>query len=245
MEHGLLINRNGEMGMALLDCLNLYKNYGNVLALNNFNLSLESGKIVGLLGPNGSGKTTLIKLIAGLLAPTEGAIFIDGKMPGPETKAIVSYLPERTYFSDWMRVNDLIEFFSDFYADFDREKAIEMLTRLQITPERKLKELSKGTKEKVQLVLVMARRAKLYLLDEPIAGVDPASRDYILDTIISNYKENSTVLISTHLIYDVEQTLDDFVFIKNGSMLLTGNAKEYREQNGQTVDALFREMFRV
>lgn len=231
--------------MALLDCLNLYKNYGNVLALNNFNLSLESGKIVGLLGPNGSGKTTLIKLIAGLLAPTEGAIFIDGKMPGPETKAIVSYLPERTYFSDWMRVNDLIEFFSDFYADFDREKAIEMLTRLQITPERKLKELSKGTKEKVQLVLVMARRAKLYLLDEPIAGVDPASRDYILDTIISNYKENSTVLISTHLIYDVEQTLDDFVFIKNGSMLLTGNAKEYREQNGQTVDALFREMFRV
>lgn len=245
MEHGLLINRNGEMGMALLDCLNLYKNYGNVLALNNFNLSLESGKIVGLLGPNGSGKTTLIKLIAGLLAPTEGAIFIDGKMPGPETKAIVSYLPERTYFSDWMRVNDLIEFFSDFYADFDREKAIEMLTRLQITPERKLKELSKGTKEKVQLVLVMARKAKLYLLDEPIAGVDPASRDYILDTIISNYKENSTVLISTHLIYDVEQTLDDFVFIKNGSMLLTGNAKEYREQNGQTVDALFREMFRV
>lgn len=245
MEHGLLINRNGEMGMALLDCLNLYKNYGNVLALNNFNLSLESGKIVGLLGPNSSGKTTLIKLIAGLLAPTEGAIFIDGKMPGPETKAIVSYLPERTYFSDWMRVNDLIEFFSDFYADFDREKAIEMLTRLQITPERKLKELSKGTKEKVQLVLVMARKAKLYLLDEPIAGVDPASRDYILDTIISNYKENSTVLISTHLIYDVEQTLDDFVFIKNGSMLLTGNAKEYREQNGQTVDALFREMFRV
>ncbi|MDD2268027.1 MAG: ABC transporter ATP-binding protein [Eubacteriales bacterium] len=245
MEHGLLIYRNGETGMALLDCLNLYKNYGNVLALNNFNLSLESGKIVGLLGPNGSGKTTLIKLIAGLLAPTEGAIFIDGKMPGPETKAIVSYLPERTYFSDWMRVNDLIEFFSDFYADFDREKAIEMLTRLQITPERKLKELSKGTKEKVQLVLVMARRAKLYLLDEPIAGVDPASRDYILDTIISNYKENSTVLISTHLIYDVEQTLDDFVFIKNGSMLLTGNAKEYREQNGQTVDALFREMFRV
>lgn len=231
--------------MALLDCLNLYKNYGNVLALNNFNLSLESGKIVGLLGPNGSGKTTLIKLIAGLLAPTEGAIFIDGKMPGPETKAIVSYLPERTYFSDWMRVNDLIEFFSDFYSDFDREKAIEMLTRLQITPERKLKELSKGTKEKVQLVLVMARRAKLYLLDEPIAGVDPASRDYILDTIISNYKENSTVLISTHLIYDVEQTLDDFVFIKNGSMLLTGNAKEYREQNGQTVDALFREMFRA
>lgn len=231
--------------MALLDCLNLYKNYGNVLALNNFNLSLESGKIVGLLGPNGSGKTTLIKLIAGLLAPTEGAIFIDGKMPGPETKAIVSYLPERTYFSDWMRVNDLIEFFSDFYSDFDREKAIEMLTRLQITPERKLKELSKGTKEKVQIVLVMARRAKLYLLDEPIAGVDPASRDYILDTIISNYKENSTVLISTHLIYDVEQTLDDFVFIKNGSMLLTGNAKEYREQNGQTVDALFREMFRV
>lgn len=245
MEHGLLINRNGEMGMALLDCLNLYKNYGNVLALNNFKLSLESGKIVGLLGPNSSGKTTLIKLIAGLLAPTEGAIFIDGKMPGPETKAIVSYLPERTYFSDWMRVNDLIEFFSDFYADFDREKAIEMLTRLQITPERKLKELSKGTKEKVQLVLVMARKAKLYLLDEPIAGVDPASRDYILDTIISNYKENSTVLISTHLIYDVEQTLDDFVFIKNGSMLLTGNAKEYREQNGQTVDALFREMFRV
>ena len=234
------------MGMAaLLDCIGVYKNYGNVLALNNFNLSLESGKIIGLLGPNGSGKTTLIKLIAGLLVPSQGAVFIDGKMPGPETKAIVSYLPERTYFSDWMKISDLIAFFADFYADFDRVKALEMLARLQITPERKLKQLSKGTKEKVQLVLVMARNAKLYLLDEPIAGVDPAARDYILDTIISNYKESSTVIISTHLITDIETSLDEFVFIQNGKLLLTGNAKEYREQNNQTVDALFREMFRV
>lgn len=238
--------RNGVIIMDnILECQNLSKTYGSNIALMDLTLTIPKGKIVGLLGPNGSGKTTLIKLAAGLLVPTVGSIFVDGKAPGPETKAVVSYLPERTYFNSWMKVYDLLDFFVDFYADFDKVKAIEMLKRLDITPERRLKELSKGTKEKVQLILVMSRNAKLYLLDEPIAGVDPAARDYILDTIISNYNKDATVIISTHLIYDIEQTLDEFVFINNGKLLLTGNAKEYREQNNKTIDTLFREMFRV
>jgi len=229
----------------IIECQNISKVYGSNIALLDLSLSIPRGKIVGLLGPNGSGKTTLIKLAAGLLVPNVGTILVDGKVPGPETKAVVSYLPERTYFNSWMKVNELLDFFADFYADFDKAKALDMLHRLGITPERRLKELSKGTKEKVQLILVMSRNAKLYLLDEPIAGVDPAARDYILDTIISNYNKDATVIISTHLISDIEQTLDEFVFIKNGKLLLAGNAKEYREQNNKTIDALFRELFRV
>ncbi|HBL85124.1 MAG: ABC transporter [Clostridiales bacterium GWF2_38_85] len=229
---------------SILECQSLIKHYNGFPALFNLNLSLPKGKIIGLLGPNGSGKTTFIKLAAGLLTPSSGVITIDGKLPGVETKAIVSYLPERTYFSQWMKVADLIDFFADFYSDFDRNKALEMLQRLDITTDRALKQLSKGTKEKVQLVLVMSRKAKLFLLDEPIGGVDPAARDYILDTIISNYNEYSTILISTHLIYDIEKTLDEFIFIKSGEAFMQGSVDAVREEKGKTIDQLFREVFR-
>lgn len=188
----------------ILECRNLTKRYGNKVALDHIQLSLERGKIIGLLGPNGSGKTTLIKLLNGLLVPTEGHILVNGLKPGVETKKIVSYLPERTYLNSWMKVNDMIEYFSDFYEDFDRSRAFDMLKRLNINPSDRLRTMSKGTKEKVQLILVMSRRASLYCLDEPIAGVDPAARDYILSTILNNYDENATILISTHLISDVE-----------------------------------------
>lgn len=228
----------------ILECKNLTKTFGTKKALNNVNLSIERGKIIGLLGPNGSGKTTLIKLCNELLTPTSGEILIGGNKPGIETKKIVSYLPERTYLNDWMRVSEIIGFFKDFYSDFKPEKAYDMLKRLNINPKDKLKTMSKGTKEKVQLILVMSREAELYLLDEPIGGVDPAARDYILETIINNYNENATVIISTHLIADIEKILDEVVFIKEGQVLLTKTVDEIREENGKSVDALFREVFK-
>ena len=198
----------------LLSCHNLTKRYGYKTALDSINLTIERGRIIGLLGPNGSGKTTLIKLINGLLAPTEGVLLINGEIPGPETKKVVSYLPERTYFNSWMKVTDILNFFCDFYSDFDRNRAIEMLHRLNIDEKDRLSSMSKGTKEKVQLIMVMSRDADLYCLDEPIGGVDPAARDYILQTIITNYNERASVLISTHLISDIENVLDDVIFIR-------------------------------
>ena len=228
----------------ILECRNLTKYYDNKIALNKINLSLERGKIIGLLGPNGSGKTTLIKLLNGLLVPTEGSIFVDGHTPGLETKKIVSYLPERTYLSMHMRVSEIINYFADFYSDFDRSRAYDMLKHLNINPSDRLHTMSKGTKEKIQLVLVMSRRASLYCLDEPIAGVDPAARDYILSTILNNYDENATIIISTHLISDVENILDDVVFIQNGQIRLSDSVDNIRFNQGKSVDSLFREVFK-
>lgn len=232
------------MGDFILECRDLVKSYGKKEALKGINLTINKGRIVGLLGPNGSGKSTLIKLANGLLTSTSGEILIDGKKPGVETKKIVSYLPERTYLNDWMKVCNIIDFFEDFYEDFNSNKAYDMLKRLNIDPKDKLKTMSKGTKEKVQLILVMSREADLYLLDEPIAGVDPAARDYILNTIINNYNENATVIISTHLISDIEKVLDDIVFISYGTVTLCKSVDEIRETEGKTVDALFREVFK-
>ena len=228
----------------LLTCRNLTKQYGNLLALGGVNITLESGKIVGLLGPNGSGKTTLIKILNGLLTPNAGEVLIDGKVPGVETKKIVAYLPDNIYLNTWMTVRQIVEFFKDFYADFREHLAYEMLARLDITPDRKLKSLSKGNKEKVCLILTMSRNAKLYVLDEPIAGVDPAARDYVISTIINNYNPDATVLISTHLISDIEQVLDEVVFIQNGNVLLQKSVDAIREENGKSVDELFREVFK-
>ena len=228
----------------LLTCTGLTKQYGSKAALDNLNLTLPRGRIIGLLGPNGSGKTTLIKLINGLLAPTAGQLYINGNEPGPDTKKVVSYLPERTYFNSWMKVNDILDFFCDFYADFRRNRAEDMLQRLGIDPTARLSTMSKGTKEKVQLIMVMSRDADLYCLDEPIGGVDPAARDYILQTIISNYNEHASVLISTHLISDIENVLDDVIFIQNGHIRLHASVDAIREQEGKSVDALFREVFR-
>ncbi len=228
----------------LLVCKNLTKKYGNVTALNSVNITLESGKIVGLLGPNGSGKTTLIKILNGLLTPTEGRVLIDGELPGVETKKIVAYLPDNVYLNSWMTVTQIVDYFKDFYADFREELAYQMLERLDISPDRKLKALSKGNKEKVCLILTMSRNAKLYVLDEPIAGVDPAARDYVISTIINNYNPDATVLISTHLIADIEQVLDEVVFIQNGQVLLQKTVDAIREENGKSVDALFREVFK-
>ena len=228
----------------LLTCTGLTKQYGSKAALDNLNLTLPRGRIIGLLGPNGSGKTTLIKLINGLLAPTAGQLYINGNEPGPDTKKVVSYLPERTYFNSWMKVNDILDFFCDFYADFRRNRAEDMLQRLGIDPTARLSTMSKGTKEKVQLIMVMSRDADLYCLDEPIGGVDPAARDYILQTIISNYNENASVLISTHLISDIENVLDDVIFIQNGHIRLHTSVDAIREQEGTSVDTLFREVFR-
>ena len=228
----------------ILECKDLTKRYGNKTALDQISFSLMPGKIIGLLGPNGSGKTTLIKLLNGLLVPTEGHIFIDGLAPGVETKKFVSYLPERTYLNSWMKVCDIIDFFQDFYEDFDKARAYDMLKRLNINPSDLLRTMSKGTKEKVQLILVMSRRARLYCLDEPIAGVDPAARDYILSTIIQNYDENATIIISTHLISDVENILDDVVFIQNGHIRMVDSVENIRFNQGKSVDALFREVFK-
>lgn len=228
----------------ILECRNLTKYYDNKIALNKINLSLERGKIIGLLGPNGSGKTTLIKLLNGLLVPTEGSIFVDGHTPGLETKKIVSYLPERTYLSMHMRVSEIINYFADFYSDFDRSRAYDMLKHLNINPSDRLHTMSKGTKEKIQLILIMSRRASLYCLDEPIAGVDPAARDYILSTILNNYDENATIIISTHLISDVENILDDVVFIQNGQIRLSDSVDNIRFNQGKSVDSLFREVFK-
>ena len=228
----------------ILECRNLTKCYDNKIALNKINLCLERGKIIGLLGPNGSGKTTLIKLLNGLLVSTEGSIFVDGHTPGIETKKIVSYLPERTYLSMHMRVSEIINYFADFYSDFDRSRAYDMLKHLNINPMDRLRTMSKGTKEKIQLILVMSRRASLYCLDEPIAGVDPAARDYILSTILNNYDENASIIISTHLISDVENILDDVVFIQNGQIRLSDSVDNIRFNQGKSVDSLFREVFK-
>ena len=228
---------------AILECRQLKKNYGSFTALNGIDLALPQGKIVGLLGPNGSGKTTLIKLACGLLAPTSGEILINGMKPGVETKKIVAYLPERNYLSDSMTVTEMVHFMADFYSDLDQDKAYDMLAHLNIDPKKKFKALSKGNREKVQLILVMSRQAKLYLLDEPIGGVDPASRDYILDTIIKNYNKEATVVLSTHLIADIEPVLDEYVCIRNGDILEYNSAKEVHDR-GETVDSLFREVFR-
>lgn len=228
----------------ILCCRTLTKQYGAMMALNALNLEIPRGRIVGLLGPNGSGKTTLIKLASGLLTPTAGELLVGGEAPGIETKKRVSYLPDKTYLADWMKVNDVIAFFRDFYADFDAPKAFEMLSRLGIGSADRLRAMSKGTKEKVQLILVMSRNAELYLLDEPIGGVDPAARDYILSTIITNYSENATVLISTHLIYDIERVLEEVVFISNGQTVLQSSVDDIRENQGKSVDALFREVFK-
>ena len=232
------------MSDVILECKGLTKDYGNKKALDGIDLTIKKGRIVGLLGPNGSGKSTLIKLANGLLTPTNGEILIKGMKPGVETKKIVSYLPERTYLNNWMRVSDIIKFFSDFYEDFNSEKAYDMLGKLKINANDKLKTMSKGTKENVQLILVMSREADLYFLDEPIAGVDPAARDYILNTIITNYNENSTIVISTHLISDIEKVLDDVIFISYGEIYLTKSVDDIREEEGKSVDELFREVFR-
>ena len=229
---------------TILECNGLSKAFGNKKALSDINLKLEHGQIVGLLGPNGSGKTTFIKLANDLLTPSAGELRIAGMKPGVETKRIVSYLPEKTYLNDWMRVHQIIEFFSDFYKDFNTVKAYDMLKRLNINADDRLKTMSKGTKEKVQLILVMSREAELYLLDEPIGGVDPAARDYILEAIISNYNEKATILISTHLISDIEKVLDHVVFINDGKVVLTSPVDEIRDEKGKSVDALFREVFR-
>lgn len=232
--------------MNVLECINLtkaYKKHFNVL--QNFNLTLPAGKIIGLLGPNGCGKSTLIKMIAGILQPTSGEIKVCGEPVGEKTCAMISYLPERTYFTPSMKVSDVVDYFDDFYEDFDKNRAIGLLTDLGIKLTSTLKTLSKGTKEKVQLILVMSRQAKLYLLDEPIAGVDPAAREYILSTIVSNYNPEATIIITTHLITDVEQVLDDFLFLGyGGQILMAGNAEEARNQSGKSLDAMFKEVFR-
>ncbi len=230
--------------MPILQCEQLTKSYGSNLALDHVDLTVEQGRIVGLLGPNGSGKTTLLKLANGLLQPGSGTITIAGKTPGVETKKIVSYLPERTYLSNWMNVVQLLDLFCDFYEDFDRDRAEHMLTALEISPKLRIKQMSKGTREKVQLILVMSRKADLYLLDEPIGGVDPATRDYILHTILNNYKRTATIVISTHLIADVENILDDVIFIDKGKIVLQSSVETIRAERGSSVDELFREVFR-
>ena len=230
--------------MAILECKDLTKYYDRALGLDHLSLRLEPGRIVGLLGPNASGKTTLLKIANGLLTPSSGQLLIDGKAPGPDTRRLVSYLPERTYLSDWMTVVQLLDFFCDFYPDFDRNAAEHMLSALDVSPRLRIKQMSKGTREKVQLILVMSRRARLYLLDEPIGGVDPATRDYIIHTILTNYNENASLVISTHLIADVENVLDDVIFINKGRVLLQQSVDQIRQEKGCSVDELFREVFR-
>ena len=231
------------MEQNLIQCAGLTRRYGAFTALENVNLTVGRGKIVGLLGPNGSDKTTLIKLLCGLIQPTEGSVLIDGQQPGVYTKSIVSYLPDRMYFADWMTAKDLLDFFSDFYADFNRTKAEAMCGALGISLKKRIKAMSKGTKEKLQLIVVMSRKAQLYLLDEPIAGVDPAARDYILDTILGSYNPEGTVLISTHLISDIERVLDEVIFLHNGRMVRHDSVDNIREAEGKSVDQLFREIF--
>ena len=230
--------------MPILECKQLSKSYGKAPALENVSFAIEPGRIVGLLGPNGSGKTTLIKLANGLLTPDSGEILIDGAAPGRETHVVVSYLPERTAIPIWMSAGQLMDFYQDFYRDFRRQTAEEMLRHLDIRPTQRIRQMSKGTREKVQLIMVMSRSAKLYLLDEPIGGVDPATRDYILTTIISNYNPEASVILSTHLIADVEKVLDEVVFIDKGHLVLQSSVDQIREEKGMSVDALFREVFK-
>lgn len=227
----------------LVVCHGLSKRFGATKALDGLDLNIGRGRIVGLLGPNGSGKSTTIKLMNGLLTPSTGEVLIDGEKPGIYTHNIVAYLPERTYLNDWMRTCDLVDLFTDFYTNFDKVKAYDMLRALDISPADRLKTMSKGTKEKVQLILVMSRAAQLYILDEPIGGVDPAARDYILNTILTNYSENATVMLSTHLISDIEKVLDDVIFLQKGKLVLHESVEQIREERGKSVDALFREVF--
>lgn len=228
----------------LIELSHLSKCYGKKPALQNVSLTLESGKIIGLLGPNGSGKTTLIKILNGLLKDIQGEVLIQGQKPGPSTKAIVSYLPDDDYFSDWMKAEDAIHLFKEFYSDFDENKAASLLERLSIDPKQRIKTMSKGQKEKFQLSLVMSRNALVYVFDEPIGGVDPAAREVILDIILNNYSEESLVLISTHLITDIEKIFDEVVFIKKGEIVLHRNAEELRSETGKSIDELFREVFK-
>lgn len=229
---------------SILQCSHITKKFGSLTALDDVSFTIEPGRIVGLLGPNGSGKSTFIKLATGLLTPTSGTITICDLPVSAETKRRVSYLPDKNYLNDGLKINQILDYFHDFYDNFDLNKAYEMLQRLNIDPKSRLKTLSKGTKEKVQLILVMSRNADLYLLDEPIGGVDPAARDYILNTILSNYNEQGSIIISTHLISDIEPVLDDIIFIKDGSIVLTSSVDAIREENGKSVDALFREVFK-
>lgn len=229
---------------TLIECKDLTKSYGKKTAIDHINLSIEGGHIIGLLGPNGSGKTTLIKMINGLLTPTSGSLYFQQNPIGAESKKHISYLPDHNYLNMDQRVSDIIAFFKDFYEDFDEKRAYDMLEKLQINPHDRLKSMSKGTKEKVQLILVMSRRADLYVLDEPIAGVDPAARDYILDVILSNYEPEASILISTHLIADIENILDEIIFIQNGTIRLTSSVDDIRANEGKSVDALFREVFK-
>ncbi|HPE95705.1 MAG TPA: ABC transporter ATP-binding protein [Bacillota bacterium] len=232
------------MSDNIIDAYGLTKSYGSLKALDEFAITVTKGKVFGLLGPNGSGKTTFIKLCAGLLTPDSGHLRVCDEGVGAGTKALVSYLPEAMYFPQWMKISECMAIFDDFYADFDRTKATEMLAALQVDGAKRIRELSKGMKEKLQLVLVMSRRARLYLLDEPIAGVDPASRDYILDTIIRSYSADAAVVISTHLISDIEKALDEFAFLSYGKIVMQMTPDEAREKYGKSVDALFREVFR-
>ncbi len=229
---------------TLIEAKDLTKNYGKKTAVDHISFSIEGGHIIGLLGPNGSGKTTLIKMLNGLLSPTSGTLYYKGNPIGVESKKHISYLPDHTYLNMNQRVSDVISYFKDFFDDFDENRAYDMLEKLQINPSDRLKTMSKGTKEKVQLILVMSRRADLYILDEPIAGVDPAARDYILDIILSNYDPDASILISTHLIADIENILDEVIFIKNGQICLSSSVDDIREKEGKSIDALFREVFK-
>ena len=239
-----MIYLDNDANRLAIEMRHITKRFGSIVANDDVNLELRRGEILSLLGENGSGKTTLMNMLGGIYYPDEDQILIDGEAPGPKSKALVSYLPDKEYLPDWMTPKQLMDFFADFYADFDRGRAEEMLARLGLDPAQKVKQMSKGTREKVQLILVMSRRAKLYLLDEPIGGVDPATRDYILDTIIRNYNPEAAVVISTHLIADVEQVLDDVIFIQNGQILLQSDVDSIREEKGMSVDQYFREVFK-
>lgn len=230
--------------MSLVECKHVTKKYGVKVALDDVNLTIEKGKIIGLLGPNGSGKTTLIKLLNDLLVPNSGEILIQGNHPGVETKKVISYLPERTYLNFNMKIKEVIQYFKDFYEDFREEVAYDLLKKLDINPDDQLKTLSKGMKEKVQLILVMSRKAELYILDEPIGGVDPAARDYILDTILKNFNEGASIIISTHLISDIEKILDEVIFIKKGKIVLHKSSDQLRDESGKSIDGYFREEFK-
>ena len=239
-----MIQGGSVSASPVLQITNLYKSYGAHSVLQGVSFSIPRGRIVGLLGPNGCGKSTIMKLISGLIQPDQGNILIDGICPGRQTKSLISYLPERTYLNDWMKIADLLNLFCDFYPDFDRSRATQMLTDLNISTDTRLKTMSKGTKEKVQLILVMSRRAHLYLLDEPIGGVDPAAREYILNTILKNFDEDSSILISTHLIQDVETIFDEVLFLNQGKIVIQGQVDDIRQSHGKSIDALFREVFR-
>lgn len=239
-------NEQATQPVPLLQVTDLCKKYpgmGEYMAVYHMNFAIPRGRIIGLLGPNGCGKSTLIKMVNGLLTPTNGNILVNGYAPGVESKSIISYLPERTYLDNNLKVKEMVSYFADFYQDFSTDRAYEMLASLNIDINARLKTLSKGTKEKVQLILVMSRQAQLYILDEPIAGVDPAARDYILRTIITNYNPNATIILSTHLITDIENILDDVIFMKNGSLMLYASVDQIRSQTGKSVDTYFREVY--